>query len=592
LGARTNGALGEGLPTSTRQERRARRDGPYLRAWCYNIHEQPRKASHHFYLGPRLRRTPLAVAGLHAWLAGRIFVAMNLSSAFGDSVRQRKEKTALFWGEREFSYQELWEHSVRFGQVLREQFGVNPGDRVGLWLKNCPEFIPSLFGTLKTGAVVVPINNFLKPNEVGFILQDAGIDLVITDAELAVHFEPLKAARPNLKLFQIETLPAEGSVRSSSATRIEPPVHERSMEDLAVIIYTSGTTGRPKGAMLSHGNLAHNIESCRIVLRTIDADRFAVVLPMFHSYMLTVGVMLPLMVGGSIVLVKSLHPPRNVLQEIFQRQATVLPAIPQFYRSMVSAPIQGSLPLRMCLSGAAPLPGQILKDFEAKFHIPLIEGYGLSEASPVVTKNPLDRTRKPGSIGLPIPNVQVSIQDEAGHHLGSREIGEVCVKGGNVMAGYWNHPEETAKVMRDGWLLTGDVGFRDEEGYYYITDRKKDMFLVNGMNVYPREIEELLYQYPGVKEAAVVAKPDARKGEQAIAFVSPNDGAVLEEKPLQDFLKQKLADYKLPRKIVLLPALPRNSTGKILKTDLRELAARESSAAQPGIQGVAGNATR
>jgi long-chain acyl-CoA synthetase len=322
--------------------------------------------------------------------------------------------------------------------------------------------------------------------------------------------------------------------------------------------------------MLTHANLLHNVESCRIVLRTVEADRFAVLLPMFHSYMLTVGLLLPLLVGGSIVLVKSLHPPRNVLKEVFERQATVLPAIPQFYRSMVSSPIQPPLPLRICISGAAPLPAQILQEFEAKFHIPLIEGYGLSEASPVVTKNPLDRTRKPGSIGLPIPDVEVSIQDESGRQLGAREVGEVCVRGGNVMAGYWNQPDETAKAIRNGWLLTGDIGYRDEEGYYYITDRKKDMLLVNGINVYPREIEEILYQFPGVKEAAVIGRPDPRKGEQAIAFVSANDGAIIDESAIRQFIRSKLADYKVPRKVVLLPSLPRNATGKILKTALRQ----------------------
>jgi long-chain acyl-CoA synthetase len=238
---------------------------------------------------------------------------------------------------------------------------------------------------------------------------------------------------------------------------------------------------------------------------------------------------------------------------------------------MVNAPIPVPLPLRICISGAAPLPAQVLTEFEAKFHIPLIEGYGLSETSPVVTKNPLDGTRKAGSIGLPIPHVEVSIQDDAGRLLGVGEIGEVCVRGGNVMLGYWKQPAETAKVMRNGWLLTGDIGYRDQEGYYYITDRKKDMLLVNGINVYPREIEEILYQFPGVKEAAVIGKPDSRKGEQPVAFVAANEGAVLDERALQKFVRRKLAGYKVPRKVVLLPALPRNATGKILKTALREL---------------------
>jgi len=275
--------------------------------------------------------------------------------------------------------------------------------------------------------------------------------------------------------------------------------------------------------------------------------------------------------GGSIVLVKSLHPVRNALQEVFQKQATLLPGIPQLYRSMVQAPIQGPLPLRLCVSGSAPLPAQVLQEFEAKFHIPLIEGYGLSEASPVVTKNPLDSTRKPGSIGLPIPNVEVSIQDDSGAELGPDQIGELCVRGGNVMVGYWNQPEETAAVMRNGWLLTGDIGYRDADGYYFITDRKKDMLLVNGINVYPREIEEIIHQFPGVKEAAVIGKPDPRRGEQPIAFVTPNDGVVLEEKVIQQFVRKKLADYKVPKRVLMLPSLPRNAMGKILKKALREI---------------------
>jgi long-chain acyl-CoA synthetase len=491
---------------------------------------------------------------------------MNLAGAFADSAHKRPRKIALYWGEREYSYAELWDQSCVFSDQLRRHFGIKPGDRAGLWLKNCVEFIPALFGILDAGAVAVPINNFLKPDEVNYILADAGIDVLITDAELGSHFRALAAARPQLRLLDVQDA-ATGVREPETGPRSKP----RQSSDLAVLIYTSGTTGRPKGAMLSHGNLLHNVESCRIVLQTVEADRFAVLLPMFHSYMLTVGLLLPLLVGGSIVLVKSLHPVRSALEEILQRQATVLPAIPQFYRSIVNAPISGPLPLRICVSGAAPLPAQILLEFEAKFQIPLIEGYGLSEASPVVTKNPLDGTRKPGSIGLPIPNVEVSIQDEAGRELGANEIGELCVRGGNVMLGYWNQPQETARVLRNGWLLTGDIGCRDAEGYYFITDRKKDMLLVNGINVYPREIEEVLYQFPGVKEAAVIGKPDPRKGEQPVAFIAPNDGAVLEEKAVQQFARKRLADYKVPRKVVVLPALPRNATGKILKTTLRQM---------------------
>jgi long-chain acyl-CoA synthetase len=496
---------------------------------------------------------------------------MNLATAFAESVGRQPQKTALFWGNRAYSYAEVGHNARWVASHLREKFGVKAGARVGLWLKNCPEFVPAFFGILEAGGVVVPINNFLKNDEVSYVLSDAGIDLLITDHELGTHHRALEHSRPQLKLLRIEDFESQhGHVPDVTPQPSSFPTGpRRGGADLAAIIYTSGTTGHPKGAMLSHNNLLHNVESCRIVLKTVNADRFGVLLPLFHSYMMTVGMLLPLLVGGSMVVVKSLHPVRNVLQELLEHGATVLPAIPQFYRSIINAPAEVRLPFRICVSGAAPLPVQVLREFEARFKIPLIEGYGLSEASPVVAKNPIDGTRKAGSIGIPVINVEVSIQDDNGQILDCGEVGELCVRGGNVMLGYWNNPVETAKVMRGDWLLTGDIGYKDTEGYFFITERKKDMLLVNGINVYPREIEEALYQFPGVKEAAVIGRPDPRKGEQPVAFVTPADGTVLEEKPLQHFLRRKLADYKVPRKYVFLPVLPRNATGKILKTVLR-----------------------
>ncbi len=494
---------------------------------------------------------------------------MNLASAFAASVEKRPDKIALYWGDGEFTYAMLSAQSGAVAAELTGKFGVKSGDRVALWLKNRPEFIPAVFGILGAGAVLVPINNFLKPDEVNYILKDGGIDVLITDDELAIHAPALLAARPQLKIFKVQNFPASPSPISHLPS---PPTRNES--DLAVIIYTSGTTGRPKGAMLSHGNLLHNVESCRLVLETVDQDRMAVLLPLFHSYMLTVGIFLPLIVGGSLVLVKSLNQPRQILQELCARQATILPAIPPFYRMLAGSPVPIKLPFRICISGSAPLPGPVLKDFEAKYGIPLIEGYGLSEASPVVSKNPIHGVRKPGSIGLPVPNVEVSAQDDSGKILGVGEAGEICVRGGNVMLGYWNQPEETARAFRNGWLLTGDIGYRDADGYFYITDRKKDMLLVNGNNVYPREIEEVIYQFPGIKEVAVIGVPDARKGEQPVAFVAAAEGQTVDEKALFQFIRGKLADYKVPKRIVFMPALPRNATGKILKTELRKQAVK------------------
>jgi long-chain acyl-CoA synthetase len=489
---------------------------------------------------------------------------MNLATAFAASVKRRPDKTALYWGDSEFSYATLSAQSGAVAAVLTGKFGVKPGDRVALWVKNCPEFVSSVFGILSAGGVVVPINNFLKPAEVSYIVNDSGANVLITDAELAAHAETLKAARPALKILRVEEFPA---LNPSSILHSPSSCSEK---DLAAMLYTSGTTGHPKGAMLTHGNFLHNVASCVAALKMWEDDRVVVALPQFHSFMFTVGTLLPVLCGGGILLLKTLHPFKSVLEEIARHRGTLLPAVPSFYRAVLAMPEFGRLPLRLCISGGAPLPVEVFNEFTRKFPFPLREGYGPTESSPVATVNPIYGINKPGSIGKPIPNVELSIRDDDGKELPVGEIGEICIRGGNVMLGYWHQPEETAKVLRDGWLYTGDVGYRDAEGYYYITDRKKDMLLVNGINVYPREIEEVIYQFPGVQDAAVIGVPDVRRGERPVAFVTAAEGQAVEEKALLQFIRGKLADYKVPKRVVFVPALPRNATGKILKTELRK----------------------
>jgi long-chain acyl-CoA synthetase len=496
---------------------------------------------------------------------------MNLASAFALSSAKHGRDAAVFWGDMELSYGEILKQTQHWSRLLLTETALQPGARVGLWLKNCPEFISALFACWFAQGVAVPINNFLRPREVAYILGDAGIDVLISEAALSEGLIELQASRPTLQILKIEEL-----TERSQSPLLQGSVPFQKEEDLALIIYTSGTTGRPKGAMLSHGNLLHNVESCRQVLQAVSFDRFVVLLPMFHSFMLTVGLILPLLVGGSIVLIKSLHSPKNIIQEAIARGATILPAIPQFFRAMANAQLPADISLRLCISGAAPLPGEILREFNRNLTMPLLEGYGLSEASPVVSMNPIAGPWKAGSIGVPVPGVEMSVQDDSGVELGEGQVGEICVRGGNVMQGYWNQPEETAQALRGSWLLTGDIGYRDRDGYYFITDRKKDMLLVNGINVYPREIEEIIYQFPGIKEAAVIGVPDQRRGEQPLAFVSLKDDGPFDERALLHFIKTKLADYKVPRRVLLLHALPRNATGKILKTDLRQLAGSAS----------------
>jgi len=485
---------------------------------------------------------------------------------FLNSASTLGAKTAMYWGDAEYSYAQFLRQSLWLGNHLADQLQINPGDRIGIWLTNRPEYIPALMGILQAGGVAVPINHFLKPSEVQYLAADSGLRALITEDSLLDSLQAVCQQLPNLKICMADEF-IDGLHDREDATT---PYVERSDSDLAVIIYTSGTTGRPKGAMLSHGNLNHNLESCVQALEAVDADRFALLLPMFHSFMLTVGMLLPIRVGGSIVLIKSLHPPKNIIQEIMHRQATVLPAIPQLFRALTSIPPEINLPLRLCVSGAAPLPAEILEQFTARHSLPLLEGYGLSEASPVVSFNPIRGPQKPGSVGVPVADVEVSIQDERGQEISRGEIGEICVRGGNVMQGYWKKPDETKAAIRSRWLLTGDMGYMDEDGYLFITDRKKDMLLVNGMNVYPREIEEVLYRFPGVREAAVVGRPDPRKGDQPVAFVSADTGVTLQEKAILTFLKDQLAAYKVPRQILIRPSLPRTATGKILKTELKE----------------------
>ncbi|MEI7729735.1 MAG: long-chain fatty acid--CoA ligase [Verrucomicrobiota bacterium] len=494
---------------------------------------------------------------------------MNLAAAFTAQAELNPGKIAIYWGDDTFSYEWIRSQSVRLAAELR-QLGVRPGDHVGLWLRNCPEFVPSLFGIFMAGGVAVPINNFLKADEVAFIIQDAGINVLVTDTTMAAAVAQLAATPPPLKVWNVENFAAAPVARADCPLSCS----QRTEADLAVLFYTSGTTGKPKGAMLTHGNLLHNVASCHQILESQSADRFVLLLPMFHSFMLTVCVLLPMVIGSSIVLIRSVHPAKNIILEVCRHGATILPAVPAFFRVLAQVDRPVKLPLRLCISGGAALPGEILREFTAKLPYPLLEGYGLSETSPVAAFTPIRGPWKEGSIGLPIPNVELSVQDDTGNILGAGQTGEICIRGGNVMAGYWNQPQATAEVMRGQWFLTGDIGHRDTDGYFYITDRKKDMLIVNGINVYPRQVEELIYQYPGIREAAVIGVPDARRGEVPLACVSLNEGTELDEKELLHFLREKVADYKVPRRIVVLPKLPRNVTGKILKTELRQMVAQ------------------
>jgi long-chain acyl-CoA synthetase len=484
-------------------------------------------------------------------------------ACFDAVVATHPRKVCIFWGRERFTNADVAGHIHAYGARLQSVHGVAKGDRVGILLKNCPEFIFTLYAALKSGATVVPINTFLKTPEIQHIVDDCQLKCLVTTDD----FDETVS-----KLERITVVPLSELCKSRpEVTPVWPSIDPA---DLAVIIYTSGTTGKSKGAMLTHANITSNVLSCIKALEGTKRDRLTLLLPMFHSFMLTVSIFIPLSMGGGIVLIKSVQPFKAAMREIIRNRATVLVGIPQLFQALADAKIpfwlHWVLKLRLAVSGAAPLPGETLAKFDRKFHFPLLEGYGLSEASPVVSFNPIRGVRKAGSVGLPLPDIEVKIVDDTGHELAAGQVGEITVHGPNVMRGYYNQPEETAATLRDGWLHTGDMGKKDDDGYIYIVDRRKEMLLVRGMNVYPREIEEVLHQFPNVREAAVVPKPDEKRGEVPIAFVSTVDGTKIEPNEILRFCRDRLADYKIPREVHILENLPRTATGKIAKLELKK----------------------
>jgi len=452
--------------------------------------------------------------------------ASHLYAAFAQSAVAHASKPAVFWSDADLSYQHFHGLSRWVAHHLRQSLGVSPGDRVGLWLRNRPEFIPAFLGILGADGVAVPINGFLKPAEVAYMLADAGIRVIVTESAMDDALRAIVDACPGLRAFHVEDLPAH------APDGVPDPVPARGADDLAVLIYTSGTTGHPKGAMLTHGNLLGNVASCRVFLELSEDDRLVVLLPMFHSFMLTVGLLLPLLSGASVVAVQGLHSPKHMIAEILQNRGTLLPAMAALFRALSQIPAGIEFTsLRLCVSGAGPLPMEILHAFQARHpKVPLIEGYGLSEASPVVTVNP-PRDPKAGTIGVPIPGVEVTVQDDLGNPLPDGVDGEVCVRGANVMLGYWNAPEKTAETLRGGWLLTGDIGHRRSDGWFVITDRKKDMIVNDkGDNIAPQKLEGMLTLQPEIAQAMVVGD----KRPYVVGLIVPDAEWALEWARAQD----------------------------------------------------------
>lgn len=512
---------------------------------------------------------------------------LNLVERVRQQAIEQPEKTAYYFMDKPTSYAELEGAIGKFAAGLKE-LGVGKGDHVALLLGNTPHFIISLYATMRIGATAIPINPIYTSDEISFIIQNGDVKTVVALDLLLPLVEVGVKAFPQVENYIVcETTPDVGEKMSAlsdaakekaklftqvlgSAQGFAEPV-EVDNDDTAVILYTSGTTGHPKGAMLTHGNLFSNARDVGDYLKMNGDDRVIATLPVFHVFALTVVVNAPLMKGATLLLTPRFSP-AEIFELAAKYDATVFAGVPTMYNFLYQfeqADVASFKNIRLAISGGASLPVSLLHAFEEKFNVRISEGYGLSEASPVTCFNPLDRERKAGSIGMSIVNVENKVVDEFGEEVPVGEVGELIVRGPNVMKGYYKLPEDSALAIRNGWLYTGDLARQDEEGYFYIVDRKKDIIIVGGYNVYPREVEEVLYAHEAVIEAAVVGYPDENFGEKVHAFIVLKDHSITEEQ-IKEYCAEHIAKYKVPTEIEILDELPKNTTGKILRRSLRE----------------------
>jgi long-chain acyl-CoA synthetase len=490
----------------------------------------------------------------------------NISSLLERAAADHPDHPALRMDDLVLSYGELRQAAGRMSTLLAS-LGVRPGDRVGLMLPNVPAFPIAFYGALAAGAIVVPMNPLLKSREVGYYLGDSGAKAVV--AWHAAAGEAAKGAADVGAEFLAAETPDLGRLLAGYAVAPEPS--GRGGQDDAVILYTSGTTGRPKGAELTHDGLVSNAEiSSRTLFNVGPDDVIMGCLPLFHVFGLTCGLNVSVASAATLTLLPRFDPAKAL--DIIQRdRVTIFEGVPTMYAAMLHLPDADpakTATLQVCASGGAALPVEILRGFEAKFGCVILEGYGLSETSPVASFNHPNRERKPGSIGTPIEDVEMRLIDDDWNTVPDGEIGEIAIRGQNVMKGYWGKPEATAEAMRDGWFRTGDMARVDSDGYYYIVDRKKDLIIRGGYNVYPREIEEVLHEHPAVAEVAVIGIPHPDLGEEVGAAVALKPGASATPEELRAFARDRVAAYKYPRHVWLVDALPKGPTGKILRREV------------------------
>lgn len=505
---------------------------------------------------------------------------MLLHQIIERGAQRYPEKPAVIFRDHTLSYGQLWGAVNAFARGLCEELGIQAGDRVGIMLPNLPQFVIAYHALGRLGAIAVPVNPLLKAPEIAYIWNDAGVKAAIT---FPMTLETVLQAKPEIpSMHTVLLVGAEGelpdSVRAFDSL-MKPqgdplPPAPVSENDPVVFIYTSGTTGFPKGVMLSSDNILFDIEACQTLLELEPDERFLTVLPLFHSFGQTVCMNFCLWLGGTTVLMERFLP-QPTLEALEKHRITVFPGVPAMYAAILHVPADRDYDLsalKYCVSGGAPMPEPVQRAFEARFSCAILEGDGPTECSPVTSVNPPPHkgVRKIGSVGTPLPGVEIKIFDENDNELPVGEIGEIVVRGRNVMLGYYNNPEATAEAMRNGWYHTGDMGKFDEDGYLYIVDRKKDMIIVGGINVYPSEVERVLMEHPAVAMCAVIGKPDPERGEVPIAVIVPKPDTQPDPREIIRFVRERLANFKVPREVIFRTELPMSNTGKVLKRLLKK----------------------
>jgi long-chain acyl-CoA synthetase len=478
---------------------------------------------------------------------------MYLPEAFDRAVEENHSRKALIEDKKSWTFAELSDEVNRISALLREKV---PGEAVGVLLLNSQAYIATMLAIWKAGKTAVPLNYLLPPAELGFIIKDSGMSALVSSQFFAQALAGIRPLFGDKGLILMADEPAFLSAPAGSIFGVRSTP--------ALYLYTSGTTGRPKGVVLTDDNLLANVQSCQHAGKFDHRDSFLCLLPFFHTYAITGTFLLPLLSGSKMVLVDRFQPTK-VLGLIQEHKISVFLAIPSMYRVLAGTEGQFDVSsVRFPISGGEPLPLAVAELFENRFGVPIFEGYGQTEAAPVVTLNTPNQ-RKPGTIGKALPGVEVAIWDDQDRVLPAGQVGEIMVRGRNVMQGYHRLPEETQKTVTNGWLHTGDLGMMDSEGFVAITGRKKDLIISAGENIYPREIEEVVAQHPNVKEVAVIGVKDEVRGEVPKAFVIARENATIDDKELRSYCRDKLAGYKIPKYFEIVSDLPRTPTGKVLK---------------------------